>query len=182
MRIVENFLPYIERLAKRDVSSIKLAVIHCTELPDLQMAREFGERIIYEQTGTGVSGHYYIDRNGDIHQYVPENRIANHVIGYNDRSIGIELVNRGRYPSWYSSTSQISTEPYPEVQIESLKTLLSDLKQRFINLQQIARHSDLDQGEIPASDNADVLIHRKIDPGPLFPWDELLLYWQTLQA
>jgi N-acetylmuramoyl-L-alanine amidase len=180
MLVVENFLPYVERLPKRESSSINLAVIHCTELPDLRMAREFGERVLYEQSGTGVSGHYYIDRTGEIHQYVPEDRIANHVIGYNDRSIGIELVKRGRYPNWYASKSQIATESYPAEQIESLKELLTDLKHRLINLQRIARHSDLDQGEIPASDNPDVFIRRKIDPGPCFPWDDLVRFWQTL--
>ncbi|MCI0442109.1 N-acetylmuramoyl-L-alanine amidase, partial [bacterium] len=83
MNIVEGLLPYWQLLQERDPQLINLVVIHCTELPDMKMAREFGERIIYSESGTGVSGHYYIDRDGSIFRYVPEDRIANHVIGHN---------------------------------------------------------------------------------------------------
>ncbi|HET9191167.1 MAG TPA: N-acetylmuramoyl-L-alanine amidase, partial [Rudaea sp.] len=31
-------LPYVARLEKRPLSAIDLVVIHCTELPDMQMA------------------------------------------------------------------------------------------------------------------------------------------------
>ena len=50
--------------------SIDLVVLHCTELPDLDTARDYGERIQYPQSGTGNSGHFYIDRDGTIHQYL----------------------------------------------------------------------------------------------------------------
>jgi N-acetylmuramoyl-L-alanine amidase len=49
---------------------VELVVIHCTELPDLAIAREYGERALYDN-GTGNSGHYYIDRDGAIYRYVP---------------------------------------------------------------------------------------------------------------
>ena len=180
MRIVEDLLPYCERLQQRDLAQIELIVIHCTELPNLSMAKEYGQRIIYEQSGTGVSGHYYIDRTGEIYRFVPEDRIANHVVGHNERSIGIELVNTGRYPNWFSSNSQIPTEPYPTIQIESLKRLLQYLKGHLINLKKIAPHSDLDQNEVPSDDNPQILIRRRIDPGPQFPWDDLVQFWLTL--
>ena len=62
-------LSYESRLARRTLRNIDMVVIHCTELPDMAMAREYGERVLYD-SGTGNSGHYYIDRNGSIQQYV----------------------------------------------------------------------------------------------------------------
>jgi N-acetylmuramoyl-L-alanine amidase len=177
MKIAEDLLPFWQRLQKRDPQSINLVVIHCTELPDMKMAREFGERIIYSDSGTGVSGHYYIDRDGSIFRYVPEDRIANHVIGHNEHSIGIELVNLGRYPNWFHSTSQYPNEPYSSEQIDALKELLKDLRNRNQNIKNIAGHSDLDITMIPAEDNRNIMIRRKIDPGPQFPWDEVLNFW-----
>src|SRR6185312_8662133 len=141
MNIIEDLLPYWQRLQERDPQLINLVVIHCTELPDMKMAREFGERIIYSENGTGVSGHYYIDRDGSIFRYVPEDRIANHVIGHNEHSIGIELVNLGRFPNWFHSTSQNPLAPYLSEQISSLKELLKDLRERNQNLKNIAGHS-----------------------------------------
>ncbi|MGB5810493.1 MAG: N-acetylmuramoyl-L-alanine amidase, partial [Polyangiales bacterium] len=85
-------LPYEENLDTRAADSIDLVVIHCTELPDLAAAREMGEQIRYPQSGTGNSGHFYIDRDGTIEQWVGPLRIAHHVRGFNDRSLGIELV------------------------------------------------------------------------------------------
>ena len=95
--VIEQPLPYAGRLELRATDAIDLAVIHCTELPDLDTAREYGERVLYP-SGTGNSGHYYIDRDGTVLRYVPEARIAHHVRGHNPRAIGIELVNRGRWP------------------------------------------------------------------------------------
>ncbi len=91
-------LPYVERLENRYTDEIDLVVIHCTELPDLAMARVYGEREHYPETRTGNSGHFYIDRDGRIEQWVPLDRVAHHVRGFNPHSIGIELVNNGRYP------------------------------------------------------------------------------------
>ena len=91
-------LPYEAHLALRASSAVDLVVIHCTELPDLATARRFGEEILYPGSQTGNSGHYYIDRDGALHQFVSPGRVAHHTRGYNPRSIGIELVNLGRYP------------------------------------------------------------------------------------
>ena len=90
-------LPYAERLEARALDAIELVVIHCTELPDLATAREYGERVLYADGGTGNSGHFYIDRDGSVHAWVPVERVAHHVRGHNPRSVGIELVNRGRF-------------------------------------------------------------------------------------
>jgi N-acetylmuramoyl-L-alanine amidase len=166
-------LPYEEKLEARPLAQIDLVVVHCTELPDLAMAREYGERILHA-SGTGNSGHYYIDRDGSVHVYVRPDRVAHHVRGYNPRSVGIELVNTGRYPDWLAVGSQNMEEPYTDAQIDALKALLEHLRQELPALRYIAGHEELDTAREPASDDPDVSVPRKMDPGPLFPWDAVL--------
>jgi N-acetylmuramoyl-L-alanine amidase len=172
--IHENHLPYISRLECRPLELIDLVVIHCTELPDLVMARQYGQRIRYPDSGTGNSGHFYIDRTGRIEQWVPRHRVAHHVRGFNGRSLGIELDNNGRYPDWFESRSQIMTEGYTLPQINSLVSLLLRQSAELPNLEWIAGHESLDTSQVQASDNPDLLVKRKTDPGPLFPWKDLL--------
>ena len=167
-------LPYADALAARPSGEIDLVVVHCTELPDLAMARDYGERVLYPASGTGNSGHYYIDRDGGIVEYVTPQRVAHHTRGWNPRSIGIELVNIGRFPDWLDSRRQAMDEPYTEAQVESLVALLADLQARIPSLVQIAGHEDLDLDEVEASDDPAVKVRRKRDPGPLFPWNEVL--------
>ncbi len=167
-------LPYAGQLDPRGAARVDLAVIHCTELPDLAIAREFGMRIHYPESGTGHCGHYYIDRDGQVEEWVPPERIAHHVRGFNQRSLGIELVNRGRYPHWLNSNTQAMTEPYAEEQIASLVRLLNFLCAANLGLQWIAGHEQLDPEKVPASDNPSLLVCRKRDPGPLFPWEVVL--------
>jgi N-acetylmuramoyl-L-alanine amidase len=171
--IQTDLLPYVQQLPARDLSQIDLVVMHCTELPDMAMAREYGERVLYP-SGTGNSGHFYIDRDGRIHQYVDSSRIANHTRGYNPRSIGIEMVNIGRYPNWLDSRHQAMNEPYTEAQIEALIGLLQALKAQLPNLQFIAGHEQLDTEQVPASDDQLLRVFRKRDPGPHFPWPRVL--------
>lgn len=166
-------LPYEADLADRPLEQIELVVIHCTELPDLALARTYGEKIWYA-SGTGNSGHYYIDRDGSIYQWVKPSKIAHHVKGHNQQSLGIELVNTGRYPNWHHSDHQISAEAYPAAQISSLVKLIQHLATELPNLKHIAGHEDLDTDTMPASNQADLMVRRKIDPGPLFPWADVM--------
>lgn len=175
MDLIEPWpLPYVEALTLREAESIELVVVHCTELPDLKTAREYGERVLYLDSGTGNSGHFYIDRDGRVFEFVPVNRVAHHTRGYNPQSIGIELVNRGRYPDWHDSRHQDMTEPYADAQIAALITLLNRLRAELPALRLIAGHEDLDREELPASDNPKLSVARKRDPGPLFPWTKVL--------
>lgn len=167
-------LPYVDRLQARASGQVDLVVVHCTELPDLATARRYGERVLHAQSGTGNSGHYYIDRDGGIHRYVPDDRIAHHTRGFNERSIGIELVNTGRYPDWLDSRHQAMTEAYPSAQIDALLALLRHLQTGHPGLARIAGHEDLDTGRVEASDDATLTVRRKLDPGPMFPWARVL--------
>lgn len=171
--ILDRPLPYVDRLESRERTAIGLVVIHCTELPDLPVARVEGERKIYA-SDTGNSGHYYIDRDGRIERWVPDTRIAHHTRGWNSVSIGIELVNLGRYPDWLDSRRQQMDEPYPDAQVDALLALLRDLRERLPALRGIAGHEDLDLTEVPSSDDPARLVRRKRDPGPMFPWARVM--------
>ena len=103
-----------------------------------------------------VSAHYLIGRDGEIIQLVEETQRAWHAgeswwggnIDVNSASIGIELDNNG-------------DEPFPDVQIDALLGLLTDLQQRY---------------NIPRANfigHADVAPGRKVDPSAWFPWRRL---------
>ena len=173
-RIIDRLLPYAGLLDARAANDIDLVVIHCTELPDLVTAREYGERVLYPQSGTGNSGHFYIDRDGRTERWVPETRVAHHVRGMNARSIGIELVNAGRFPHWLDSRHQAMDEAYTDAQMAALIALLAGLQARFPSITAIAGHEDLDREQVAASDDARVHVARKRDPGPHFPWARVL--------
>jgi N-acetylmuramoyl-L-alanine amidase len=167
-------LPYEGLLRKRALHEIDLVVIHCTELPDLQTAREYGEKIHYPDSGTGNSGHVYVDRDGRAESWVALDRVAHHTRGHNERSVGIELVNDGRWPDWLHSEKQVMTDPYPEPQVEALLGVLEELRHRLPELRWIAGHDALDRERVPASNDPGSLVFRKRDPGPLFPWPRVL--------
>lgn len=171
--IVQRPLSYVNHLATRTTQSINLVVIHCTELPSLEVARSYGERILYD-SGTGNSGHFYVDRDGAVEQWVPLDRIAHHVRDFNESSIGIELVNRGRYPDWFASDGQGMTEPYADAQVDALINLLNGLATDLPALKLITGHEQLDTAIVPASDDPEITVRRKQDPGPLFPWPRVL--------
>jgi N-acetylmuramoyl-L-alanine amidase len=172
--VLDEPLPYVPQLDRRPLEQIDLVVIHCTELPDLATAREYGERVLYPLSSTGNSGHFYIDRDGSVHRYVDVDCIAHHTRGYNPRSVGIELVNTGRWPDWLDSRHQAMTEPYTEVQINALVALLQHLCNELPALRHVAGHEDLDTDEVAATDDHHVKVRRKRDPGPLFPWNAVL--------
>lgn len=169
----DQSLPYAAQLQQRALADIDLVVIHCTELPDLAAAREYGERALHA-SGSGNSGHYYIDRDGSVFRYVPDERVAHHVRGHNEHSIGIELVNTGRYPDWFDSRSQAMTEPYSAAQVDALLALIAQLRSALPNLRSIAGHEDLDTGMVAASDDPSRQVRRKLDPGPQFPWQDVM--------
>jgi len=172
--ISQNPLPYQQRLDARSLADIDLVVIHATELPDLATARGYGERIVHTGSQTGNSGHFYIDRDGRIEQWVALDRVAHHTVGYNTRSVGIELVNLGRYPDWLDSRRQDWQEQITPAQLSALLELLGWLRAELPELTLIAGHDALDQRWVPASDDPGIKVRRKLDPGPDFPWDQVL--------
>lgn len=172
--ISRTLLSYNNRLEQRALEQVNLVVVHATELPDLAMARDYGETIRYPNSGTGNSGHFYIDRDGTVEQWVDLDRVAHHVADHNHNTVGIELVSLGRYPAWFHSRHQVWQEPVKTDQIESLLGLLEFLRQQLPNLQWISGHDELDTRWVPASDDPALRVRRKLDPGPDFPWARVL--------
>ena len=170
---LSTLLPYNDKLESRDLNDIEMLVIHCTELPNIEIAREFGEKIHY-QSGTGNSGHYYISKSGITYQWVENNRIAHHVKDHNSKSIGIELDNLGRYPDWHKTNHQIMHDNYPAEQLNALIKLIHDLQKQLPNLKYITGHEDLDTRLMASENDPEVYIRRKMDPGKLFPWDSVM--------
>lgn len=139
-------------------SRVRYVILHYTHG---DLARSF--RTLTEGR---VSSHYLIsDGPGAIYQLVDENRRAWHAgdsawnkdAQLNFSSIGIELVNGG-----YIDTPEGRLwHPYSEEQITLLIGLLRQIVARHqIAPEHILGHSDIAPG-------------RKVDPGPLFPWERL---------
>jgi N-acetylmuramoyl-L-alanine amidase len=172
--VTDRILPWVDELSPRDTATIDTVVIHCTEEPTLEAARSLAEA-----SQERIAGHYYIDRDGYVERWVPDNRVAYHAVRENTRSIGIEIVNEGRYPQHFRSTTQHPLEPYPKQQLDTLRGLLRMLRATMPGLWRLVRHSDVDTRLVPASDDPALLVRRRIDPGPLFPWQSLVFWWDN---
>lgn len=130
-----------------------LIVLHATEQGSVEQSLE---TLRTRNTGGPVSAHYLIGRDGALYQLVAEDRRAWHagpgkwgtISDINSASIGIELDNNG-------------SDPFPDVQVQSLLRLLDDLCRRL----------DIPRFQIIA--HADMAPSRKRDPGHLFPWAQL---------
>jgi N-acetyl-anhydromuramyl-L-alanine amidase AmpD len=146
-----------------------------------------------------VSAHYVIGVDGNIAQMVPEAHRAWHAgesswhgnTRMNNASIGIEIINPGfsapdkdpctiNKKMWnknsgiHISGSENLWYEFTSKQIESvIKLCRKIIKKHNIPACNILGHSDIAPG-------------RKVDPGPLFPWQTLAnhgigLWWQDLQ-
>ncbi len=164
-KTTKNYSPNFS-LPKRLKKEIKFIIIHYTG-----MVRESSviKRLCNEKTK--VSAHYFIKKNGEIINFVPDLYEAWHagtsswkkVKSLNKNSIGIEIQNQGH---------EYKYEDFSFKQISSLKKLLKVLIKTYrINLDNILGHSD-------------IAPERKKDPGEKFPWKDFakmkLAKWHNL--
>lgn len=150
--------------AKGKDSRIKYVVIHYTweDMPNSLRILTEGE----------VSAHYLItdEEPARVLQLVDETQRAWHAglsqwkndINLNTSSIGIEIVNLGSRQSGQIVPAESSEwQPFTRSQIERLIVLLKDIQARHgMPAENILAHSD-------------IAPQRKVDPGPLFPWQWL---------
>jgi AmpD protein len=155
--------------SSRNGEQVDMIVIHSASLP----AGEFGTSYVLdlflnrldlrahpsfqELEGLKVSSHYFIDRKGKVIELVDPDQMAWHAgvssfagrEGCNAFSIGIELEG--------TPDHRITERQY-----QVLKELCLLLMQRYplVTPERIVGHSDISPG-------------RKVDPGPLFPWQRL---------
>lgn len=144
--------------AQGQSSRVQYIVLHYTSA-DLQ-------RSLALLTRGEVSAHYLISEEPvRIYRLVDEERRAWHAgdstwqgrTWLNASSLGIELINEG----YRDGPAGRQWQPYDEAQIQALIALLKDLVQRH---------------ELPPDSiigHSDIAPQRKVDPGPLFPWQRL---------
>src|SRR5690554_1312135 len=153
-------------------SRVQFIVLHYTasDLP----------RSLQLLTGDQVSSHYLIaEQPATVYRLVDENRRAWHAgdsqwsgrTWLNATSIGIEMVNRGYITG---PDGEKVWQTWSDQQIDTLIVLLKDIMQRHnLTPASIVGHSD-------------IAPQRKVDPGPLFPWQRLahegLIDWPNPQA
>lgn len=146
--------------AKGQDSRVQFLILHYT---DEDMARS--ARILTEQA---VSAHYLLSDETPprIYRLVDEDRRAWHAgasfwggsANLNSASIGIEIVNAGGHKQ---ADGSLRFAPYPAAQMDLLVELVRDIMARHqIKPERVLGHSD-------------IAPQRKIDPGPLFPWQRL---------
>jgi len=165
-KITTNYSPNFN-LPKRTKKTIKFVIIHYTgmkkESSAIKKLCDFNSK---------VSAHYFIKKNGNILNLVPDLYEAWHAgksswknfKSINKYSIGIEIQNPGHFYSY---------EKFSIKQINSLKELIKKLIKIYkINRKNILGHSDISP-------------NRKKDPGEKFPWKNLsknkLAYWHSLK-
>lgn len=106
--------------------------------------------------------HYIVDRKGLVLSSISDERIANHALGWNDRSIGIELVNNGD-----------GSEDIARLQLLALQGLIERLMEKYpsISKRRIFRHSDVDSRIFKC---AGYKVKLKQDPGKGFDYSQFL--------
>ena len=153
-------------LPKRKKNKIKFIIIHYTG-----MKKETAAIKRLCNPATKVSSHYFIKKNGEILNLIPDLYEAWHAgkskwknyNSLNKYSIGIEIHNSGH---------NYFCENYSSNQIRSLKILLKNLMKNYkVKNKNILGHSDISPD-------------RKKDPGEKFPWKDLskhkLANWYSL--
>jgi len=165
LKITNNYSPNFS-LPKRSKKKIKFLIIHYTGMKSESLA----VKKLCDPKAK-VSSHYFIKKNGNILQLVPDLYEAWHAgksswkkyNSLNKTSIGIEIQNSGH---------DYSYENFSSKQIDSLKKLLKNLVKNYkIDQKNILGHSD-------------IAPNRKKDPGEKFPWKILskikLVKWHKL--
>ncbi len=165
LKITRNYSPNFN-LPKRSKQKIKFIIIHYTGMKKESLAIE---KLC--DLNSKVSAHYFIKKNGNILNLVPDLYEAWHAgksrwgsyKSLNKSSIGIEIQNSGHENKYENFTSN---------QINALKKLLKKLITNYkIDQKNVLGHSDISPD-------------RKMDPGEKFPWKNLsklkLAYWHNL--
>ena len=153
-RMIVNYSPNFST-PSRNINKIKYIVFHYTGMRSENKAIN---RLL--NVKSKVSCHYFIKKNGEIINMVPDRFIAWHAgVSYwknyknlNNISIGIEIQNSGHINRY---------EKFSIKQIKSLLFLTKTLKKKYnIKSKNFLGHSD-------------IAPYRKKDPGEKFPWNKL---------
>ncbi len=148
---------------RKSVVPVDAIVIHTTEV-SFQ-----GTLNIFQSTSSQVSAHFVVDTNGHIVQMVDTSRRAWHATYYNTRSVGIEMVGYANNPATWNSSNLAA---------------LMDLLAWLVTAYDIPLvHPGGDAYDFPDStyNETGLVAHGQVqpwnrtDPGPFFPWDQVLV-------
>jgi beta-N-acetylhexosaminidase len=132
---------YIKMHYNKDVKDIKIIpkiiVIHHTAIDTYEksLARFTSETLpadraeIQAAGAVNVSAHFMVEQDGTIHQLMPLDYMARHVIGLNYNSIGIENVG-----------GENSADNLTQKQLEANIYLVNYLKKRFRSIEYLIAH------------------------------------------
>ena len=106
--------------------------------------------------------HYIVDRKGLVVSSIAENAVANHALGWNERSVGIELVNDG------DGNDRVTRRQWL-----ALHRLVGRLIKRYtaITVDRVFRHSDIDKRTFKCAGKE---IKQKQDPGLSFDYERFV--------
>ena len=133
---------YIQTHYGLDVKNINIIpkniVVHWTAMMDFNKSYErlnpellFSDRKdIAKASALNVSAHYLIDRRGNIHQLMPDDIMARHVIGLNYSSIGIENVGG----------KNNKKEDLTTAQLRANIALINYLKEKYPSIKNVLGH------------------------------------------
>ena len=141
----------------RNGHKIKMIVVHAMSEYIMHDGKELYAPHFLNKIG--LSCHYMVLPHGGIMECSdPENRIAWHAKGFNENSVGIELLVPGLH-DYESFLDAIKKPKWSGMhQRQSLVKLTYNLFSKFGNDLQVVRHSDIDP-------------ENKKDPGEGFQWD-----------
>jgi len=129
---------------------IRFLVVHSFGVPVPEFVQRLDE--------LRLSTHYVIDREGQVFQLVPDDKVAwhagisywRHIPNLNAKSIGIELQN-----------DTLGQSPFPEKQIDAFVKLAKKIIHKYsIPAENVVSHSD-------------IAPKRKVDVGKEFPWKKV---------
>jgi N-acetyl-anhydromuramyl-L-alanine amidase AmpD len=179
-------------------NSRQVVVLHYTAGYDLDSAVD---HFLNTNADRKASAHFVVDVNGDIVQMVSTEEVAWHAGrgvyrgqsgGFNNKSIGIEIVNpgyhfrrsNGTFENWrrqavsparlapfpgmteardpWVSSSPVFWPNFPPEQIEAVENLVRTLLGAYPSIEDIVSHRDVDPIE-----------KLRVDPGPAFPMRQI---------
>ncbi|MCI5077478.1 peptidoglycan recognition family protein [Oricola sp.] len=159
--------------AKRDPATIRGIVLHSIGGPACVKGKvhyqtiqkrpddaEFWRGILAR--GKSADVHYVVGRSGTVSSLIAEDEIAFHVVGNNDDTIGIEMVNSGS-----------GEEAFPQAQVDAVIDLVRKIRERnpTIALRNVVTHAVLDQRTCECAGKT---YPRRPDPGAAFPFSKLI--------
>jgi beta-N-acetylhexosaminidase len=138
VELTKKYIKFHYNLDVKDIKIIpKIVVIHHTAIDDFadSLSRFTSETLptnrpdITSGGALNVSAHFMVERDGTIHQLMPLDYMARHVIGLNYNSIGIENVGGA------NSADNLTKE-----QLRANIFLVKELKKRFETIEYVIGH------------------------------------------